>query len=115
MNHPLNELGKEFLSTSNSKGFTSGILSYQDTVEKLMLTVSELAEALEELRAGHHPDITYYNPEKPTKPEGFPIELADAIIRLLQLAAACGIDMDGAVALKNAYNKTRPFKHGKVF
>ena len=111
----LNEWGQEFLRTSNSKGFTAGNLSYQDTVEKLMLTVSELSEALEELRAGRLPAEIYYNPEKPTKPEGFPIEIADAVIRLLQLAAAHLIDMDAVVALKNAYNNTRPYKHGKAF
>lgn len=111
----LNEYGQAFLKTSASKGFTAGNLSYQDTVEKLMLVVSELAEALEEIRAGKGLTETYYNPEKPTKPEGFPIEIADAVIRLLQLAAACGIDMDAAVVLKNNYNITRPFKHGKAF
>lgn len=114
MSH-LNKLGEKFLATSNSKGFTAGNLSYQDTVEKLMLSVSELAEALEELRKGFATTHIYFNPENPTKPEGFPIEIADTIIRLLQLAAACGIDMDAAVALKNAYNESRPYKHGKQF
>jgi len=115
MNRPLNDLGKKFLSTSNSKGFTAGNLSYQDTVEKLMLSVSELTEALEELRKGFSTTHIYFNPENPTKPEGFPIEIADALIRLLQLAAACNIDIDAAVARKNAYNETRPYKHGKKF
>ena len=112
---PLNKLGREFLKTSRSKGFTDGNLTFQDTVEKLMLTVSELAEALEELRAGKGLTEIYYNFDRPDKPEGFPIELADAVIRILQLAAASDIDMDVAVAIKNAYNGNRPYKHGKVF
>lgn len=111
----LNELGQAFLTTSNSKGFTAGNLSIQDTVVKLMLVVSELSEALEEIRAGCGYTEIYYNEDHPKKPEGFPIEMADAIIRLLQLGAACGVDMDAAVALKNAYNNTRPHKHGKAF
>lgn len=109
----LNALGKMFCETSLSKGFTAGNLSYQDTVEKLMLTVSELVEALEELRNGKGLTEIYY--ANGGKPEGFPIELADVVIRTLQLSAACGIDIDAAVALKNDYNKQRPYKHGKAF
>lgn len=114
---PLNDLGKKFLQTSNSKGFTAGNLSYQDTVEKLMLTVSELAEALEELRKGFATDHIYFHKDVDglSKPEGFPIEVADALIRLLQLTAACDIDIDAAVNMKNAYNAMRPYKHGKKF
>lgn len=117
MNQPLNELGKTFLATSNSKGFTAGNLSYQDTVEKLMLTVSELAEALEELRKGFAADHIYFHKDADglSKPEGFPIELADVLIRVLQLSAACDIDMDAAVNMKNTYNSMRPYKHGKKF
>lgn len=115
MNKPLNELGKVFLATSDSKGFTSGSLSRQDTMEKLLLAVGEISEAVEEIRAGHELTEIYYKEFPPTKPEGFPIEIADTIIRLLQLAAALGIDMDAAVALKNDYNNTRSYKHGKVF
>lgn len=113
---PLNELGKTFLSTSRSKGFTDGNLSIQDTIEKLYLTIGELVEAGEELRAGHSPtEIYYHDLGCQGKPEGFPIEAADALIRLLQLTAALGIDMDAAVALKNKYNEGRPYKHGKKF
>jgi hypothetical protein len=111
----LNDLGQAFLVTSTSKGFTSGNLSRQDTLEKVLLVIGELSEGVEELRAGHHPCDTYFNPDKPDKPEGFPIEMADAIIRLLQLTAALGIDMDAAVALKEKYNNSRPYKHGKKF
>ena len=111
----LNELGKGFLEVSTTHGFTTGSESTLDTTEKLMLSVSELAEALEELRSGNHPQLIYYKPDKPNKPEGFPIEMADTIIRLLQLCVALGIDIDYAVALKDSYNKSRPFKHGKKF
>ena|SRR5688500_626006 len=48
------------------------------------------------------------------KPEGVPIELADAIIRIADMAATYGIDLADAINLKMEYNMTRPFKHGKV-
>ena len=111
----LNELGKEFLQVSTDHGFTTGAESTLYMTEKLMLSVSELAEALEELRTGNHPTLIYYTKEKPEKPEGFPIEIADTFIRLLQLCSALGIDIDTAVNLKNRYNKTRPVQHGKKF
>jgi hypothetical protein len=46
------------------------------------------------------------------KPEGFPIELADLAIRLLHTCAFYGIDLERMIAIKMAYNKTRPFRHG---
>lgn len=47
------------------------------------------------------------------KPEGFGIELADIIIRVLHMAEAFGIDIDRCMRLKMAYNETREPKHGK--
>lgn len=111
----LNALAKMFQEVSVAHGFSTGSGSRLETIEKLILAIGEISEAVEELRAGHHPQDIYYNPEKPDKPEGFPIEIADTIIRLLQLSAALDIDVDMAVALKNEYNKSRPYKHGKQF
>lgn len=43
----------------------------------------------------------------------FAEELADIIILCLSVAGHLGIDIDAAVRKKIAYNKTRPWKHGK--
>lgn len=92
------------------KGFYKRRTSKVDRINtRLMLIVGELAEAQEELRAGHAPTETYL---KDGKPEGFPIELADALIRLLDLAGWLGIDLDKAVKIKTRFNTTRPYKHG---
>ena len=48
------------------------------------------------------------------KPEGYPTELADIIIRTLDLAYMLGIDIDAAVQEKLAFNATRGHKHGKT-
>lgn len=46
------------------------------------------------------------------KPEGIPSELADIIIRVLDICAAEGIDIAAAIADKMAFNETRPYRHG---
>lgn len=67
---------------------------------KLMLIVSELAEAMEGHRKGLMDDKLPHRPM-------FEVEMADALIRLLDLAGACGIDLGGAYAEKMRYNATR--------
>lgn len=41
-------------------------------------------------------------------------EYADLIIRCLDECRRLGIDIARAIAVKHAYNVTRPFKHGKL-
>ena len=77
---------------------------------RLMLMVSEIAEAMEELRDGHAPNETYFG--KGNKPEGVPIELADVVIRIGDFAQEYGFDLQEAVQMKMAFNKTRPKMHG---
>lgn len=108
----LNELARTLYFTSESHGFEE---TPENVHTKLLLVVQEICEAQEELRTGHGVTDIYYNPEKPDKPEGFPIELADALIRILVMMAGRGINPDYVVNLKHEYNLTRPFKHGKQF
>jgi hypothetical protein len=84
---------------------------------KLMLMVSELVEAHDELRNGHAADETYY-PERakwdgsPLKPEGVPSELADTVIRIFDFCYTEKIDLGAIIAEKLAYNRTREQMHG---
>jgi len=81
-------------------------------ITKLALIHSEISEALEELR--NDKIALYYSENK--KPEGFEVELADAVIRIFDLAAAMSIDLERIIEIKHEYNKTRPYKHGgKIF
>ena len=87
---------------------------------KLMLIVSEVAEAQDELRKGHAADETYYPTKRihefgTHKPEGVPSELADVVIRVLDFCHTEGIDLQSIIEEKLAYNATRERLHGKKF
>jgi hypothetical protein len=108
--------------------------------EKLALVHEEISEALGEIRSGRAPLEVYFVDHKgkvgtagleyeeqqydeagipQCKPEGFLVELADANIRIADLAFLVG-DVDGvhlaqATAIKAEYNSTRPHKHGREF
>ena len=75
--------------------------------EKLALIHSEISEALEDYRDGLMETTVHAG-----KPEGFSIELADAVIRIFDLCGHLGIDLGEAVELKSAYNEMRPHRHG---
>jgi hypothetical protein len=107
--------------------------------EKLGLIHEEISEALGEIRSGHDVQHVYYSQKhkshtgnesifyydeqlfgeedgKPiSKPEGFGVELADAVIRIADLAYLTGIDLETLIREKHQYNATRPFKHGRKF
>lgn len=78
--------------------------------ESIALIHSEVSEALEEYRAGYDPTHVYRSDGG--KLEGIPIELADVLIRIFDLAGQHGIDLDAAVEQKMAFNATRPHRHG---
>ena len=75
----------------------------------IALIMSEAAEALEALRKGNVPD------EHCPEFSGAEVELADVIIRIMDMAEARGWDVAGAIVAKHEFNKTRPYKHGKEF
>ena len=68
--------------------------------EKLMLIVSELSEALE----GHRKNLL---DDKLPHRYMLEVELADALIRLLDLAGALDLDLGGAYTEKMQVNATR--------
>lgn len=77
--------------------------------EKLMLMVTELAEACEALRHGNPPD------DKLPQYAGDGVELADCIIRIMDYCAAYNIPIGEIIKAKHEYNVKRPYKHGKKF
>lgn len=92
-------------------------------LEQLMLMVTELAEATEELRDGRGVGEVYFNEERLVtspdgeqfaKPEGFLAELADLFIRAGDTIGRYGLTDDFLEVLeaKLTYNKYRPYRHG---
>lgn len=77
----------------------------------LMNVVTEVAEAQEEWRDGRDFNEIYYK-EGSDKPEGIPTELADIIIRVLDICAYHGIDIEKALDTKIDYNRTRAYRNG---
>lgn len=103
----IRELQKEAHATSKEKGFYDPPPS---VLERIALMHSELSEAAEEYRKGNSVKLVWWIDGK--KPEGFPIELADCIIRICDAAEYFGIDLERAIKVKMEYNKTRSYKHG---
>lgn len=101
------------------------------TSSKLLLVVSEIVEAQDELRSGRKVTEVYYRSENGDvhteqmledgvpqyKPEGFGVELADAVIRILDLCGVVGVlNLGELIMEKLEYNATRGAMHGgKLF
>ena len=101
--------------------------------ERLMLIVSELAEALEADRQGepavhvplHRPDCVPVESgtgcDAACKMEGAAVEIVDALIRCLDTlegmrqAMEFSSTIDELVQAKMKFNSTRPLKHGKMY
>lgn len=69
--------------------------------QKLCLAHSEISEAMEGHRKGLQDDKLPHRPM-------IEVEIADAIIRLFDLAGALNLDVGGAIVEKMEFNKRRP-------
>lgn len=76
--------------------------------QKIALIHAELSESLEGDRKNLEDD------HLPTYQMRF-VELADAIIRIADLAGYFNIDLEELIIAKMEYNKSRPYKHGKAY
>lgn len=106
MRSPLAPLAEAAHANAQAHGFWDDDPEFGTSIA---LVHTEVTEAFEEWRAGHGFTEIYSHD---AKPEGVPIELADVLIRVFDIAGRYGIDLDEAVLIKMQHNKTRPHKHG---
>lgn len=99
----LNALAQEVVTINHANGWN--VVRPEEWDENphkipalLALIHSEVSEALEDFRKGNR--------------EHFSEEMADVVIRCLDLCGGMGIDLDAAVAAKLAKNRQRGFRHG---
>lgn len=89
-----------------------GFWEFPNVSEKLALIHGEVSECLEACRM----EGWRTNPsEHITSFSAVTEELADIVIRTMDLAAHLQVDLAGAILAKVRFNATRPYKHNKRF
>lgn len=115
----INELARKIHKSAVKHGFYD---KNREVGTLLMLCVSELAEALEADRNMRFAYLVDSIDEENFKEafeecvkDSFEDELADAVIRILDLCAYLNIDIDNHILMKMKYNEMRENKHGKRY
>lgn len=104
---PLNAMADECYAIAASKGWHESSVPIANYVANLHGEVSELWEAYRRNALDKPCD-------KDTALTCLEEEVADIVIRALDMACDLGVDVARAVSLKCAYNRTRQHRHGKV-
>lgn len=119
----LNQMALAIYQENRAKGFHEKDHEFGTWIA---LIHSELSEALEADRLGRHASVKDYilgvhQGYEPSRcfeeyiKNTVEDEIADAIIRLLDLVAMEGINIAEHIKLKREYNSHRPYMHGKKY
>lgn len=120
----INKLAQEIHENAKARGFFE---TPKNIGEMLCLIHSEVSEALEADRTQHYTEANmdvingwvsdedfkeHFNNEVKNS---FEDELADVMIRVMDLAAFKGIDLEKHIHAKMRFNSLRAYKHGKKY
>lgn len=121
----INKLAKEVHENAIGKGFYEG---KKNTGEMIALIHSEVSEALEADRKDFYVSrgsikgiVREKSPSlfkaifRQNFKDTFEDELADIMIRVMDLAAFKGVDLESHIQAKMRFNELRPHKHGKKY
>lgn len=121
----INDLAKEIHENAKNKGFYD---EKKNIGEMLCLIHSEVSESLEADRKGNfcnvhnlYGTLGWVNEEqfktsfKEYVKDTFEDELADIMIRVMDLAKYKNIDLEAHIKAKMRYNSLREHKHGKKY
>lgn len=126
----LSELQKQAYKQAKDKGFhdKDGTPEGPTFGDRIALIHSEASEAIEAFRqrgltswyvskrdGGGSEEFSIASAQvcaAGVKPEGVPSELADIVIKVADLCATHGINLERAIEKKLAYNSTRSHMHG---
>lgn len=102
----INAIAADIHASNRSRGWWTDLSTGEDITytrnvgELLCLVHSEISEAMEGHRKGLMDD------KLPNRPM-FEVELADAVIRIFDIAGAFNLDIGGAIVEKNKFNGER--------
>ena len=123
----INELAKQVHENAKAKGFFD---KEKNIGEMLCLIHSEVSEALEADRKDMYADlpentldvlVDFFNKEtfqseyEDLVKGTFEEEMADIVIRVMDLCAFKGINLEKHIKAKMRYNSLREYKHGKKY
>jgi len=105
------EENNRYFVRGNDGEFVSVDMSNTFIAKRISLIHSELSEALEAIRK-NGPDIMDKHCPKYTNME---IELADVVIRCMDMSRYYGFRLSEAIVSKHNFNVGRPYKHDNAF
>ena len=118
LGNKINKLSTEICEISDDKGFWNieDISEFAIVPVKLALIGDEVSEALkvhrDEYEGLESPKLNHMTVEQEQE---FTEELADIVIRTLDLAGGLGLDIGNSITDKIKKNKKRPHRHGKRY